>query len=115
MAAYLKLTGGYAATASGKVFVKGNEIDTPNHELQIARYKPKPAFRWNTGASMTYKFNPGLGLTFYTDYNQINSTIRYHFSDEIKESAELDQEFNNLIAKEKVNYITLGLRLTAYF
>lgn len=64
---------------------------------------------------MTYKFNPGLGLTFYTDYNQINSTIRYYFSDEIKESAELDQELNNLIAKEKINYITLGLRLTAYF
>ncbi|WP_232815812.1 phosphatase PAP2 family protein [Chryseobacterium capnotolerans] len=111
----LKLTGGYSATASGKVFVKGNEIDAPNHELQIARYKPKPAFRWNTGASITYKFNPGLGLTFYTDYNQINSTIRYHFSDEIKESAELDQELNNLIAKEKINYVTLGLRLTAYF
>ncbi|UKB79093.1 phosphatase PAP2 family protein [Chryseobacterium sp. MEBOG07] len=111
----LKLTGGYAATASGKVFVKGDDIDAPNHELQIARYKPKPAFRWNTGAAMTYKFNPGLGLTFYTDYNQINSTIRYHFSDEIKESAELDEELNNMIAKEKINYITLGLRLTAYF
>ncbi|PWN58253.1 phosphatase PAP2 family protein [Chryseobacterium viscerum] len=111
----LKLTGGYAATASGKVFVKGDDIDAPNHELQIARYKPKPAFRWNTGAAMTYKFNPGLGLTFYTDYNQINSTIRYHFSDEIKESAELDEELNNMIAKERINYITLGLRLTAYF
>ncbi|WP_426480888.1 hypothetical protein [Chryseobacterium sp. R2ACT005] len=97
----LKATGGYAATASGQVFVKGDNIDAPNHELQIARYKPKPAFRWNTGVSMTYKFNPGLGLTFYTDYNMINSTIRYHFSDEIKEGDELDQELNNLIAKEK--------------
>ncbi|WP_228414416.1 hypothetical protein [Chryseobacterium sp. CH21] len=111
----LKVTGGYAATASGKVFVKGSDIDAPNHELQIATYKPKPAFRWNTGTSMTYKFNPGLGLTFYTDYNQINSTIRYYFSDEIKESDELDQELNNMIAKEKISYITLGLRLTAYF
>ena len=111
----LKATAGYSATASGKVFVKGDGIDAPNHELQIARYKPRPAFRWNTGTSMTYKFNPGLGLTFYTDYNQINSTIRYSFSDDIKESAELDQELNHLIAKEKINYITLGLRLTAYF
>lgn len=111
----LKVTGGYAATASGKVFLKGNDIDAPNNELQIARYKPRPAFRWNTGASMTYKFNPGLGLTFYTDYNKINSTIQYSFSDEIKESEELDQELNNLIAKEKISYITLGLRLTAYF
>ncbi|PKF72403.1 phosphatase PAP2 family protein [Chryseobacterium sp. PMSZPI] len=111
----LKATAGYSATASGKVFVKGDNIDTPDHQLQIARYKPKPAFRWNTGASITYKFNPGLGLTLYSDYNQINSTIRYHFSDDIKESAELDQELNNLIAKEKINYITLGLRLTAYF
>ncbi|HCN48398.1 MAG TPA: PAP2 family protein [Chryseobacterium sp.] len=111
----LKATAGYSATASGKVFVKGDGIDTPTHELQIARYKPKPAFRWNTGASITYKFNPGLGLTLYSDYNQINSTIRYHFSDDIKESEELDQELNHMIAKEKINYVTLGLRLTAYF
>ncbi|MEJ5052504.1 phosphatase PAP2 family protein [Chryseobacterium culicis] len=111
----LKLIGGYAATASGKVFLKGDEIDAPNHELQIAKYKPKPAFRWNTGASMTYKFNPGVGLTFYTDYNQINSTITYQFSDDVKGSEELDQELNNMIAKEKISYITLGLRLTAYF
>ena len=111
----VKATAGYSATASGKVFVKGDEIDAPNHELQIAKYKPKPAFRWNTGASMTYKFNPGLGLTFYTDYTQINSTIRYHFSDDIKESAEMNEELNHLITKEKINYVTLGLRLTAYF
>lgn len=111
----LKATAGYSATASGKVFIKSDSIDTPTHELPIATYKPKPAFRWNAGASLTYKFNPGLGLTLYTDYNEIKSTIRYHFSDEIKESEELDEELNNITAKEKINYITLGLRLTAYF
>ncbi|MCJ7934581.1 MAG: phosphatase PAP2 family protein [Chryseobacterium sp.] len=111
----LKATAGYSATASGKVFIKSDSIDTPTHELQIARYKPKPAFRWNAGTSLTYKFNPGLGLTLYADYNQIKSSIRYHFSDEVKESDELDQELNRLIAKERINYITLGLRLTAYF
>lgn len=111
----LKATAGYSATASGKVFIKSDSIDNPNHQLEIARYKPKPAFRWNTGASITYKFNPGLGLTFYTDYNEIKSTIRYRFSDAIQENEELNEELNHLIAKEKINYVTLGLRLTAYF
>ncbi|MGE8433265.1 phosphatase PAP2 family protein [Chryseobacterium joostei] len=111
----LKATAGYSATASGKVFIKSDSIDSPNHQLEIARYKPKPAFRWNTGASITYKFNPGLGLTFYTDYNEIKSTIRYRFSDAIQENEELNEELNHLIAKEKINYVTLGLRLTAYF
>ena len=111
----LKATAGYSATASGKVFIKSDSIDSPSHQLEIARYKPKPAFRWNTGASITYKFNPGLGLTFYTDYNEIKSTIRYRFSDAIQENEELNEELNHLIAKEKINYITLGLRLTAYF
>lgn len=111
----LKATAGYSATASGKVFIKSDSIDTPTHELPIARYKPKPAFRWNAGTSLTYKFNPGIGLTLYADYNQIKSTIRYHFSDEIKENDELNEELNHVIAKERINYITLGLRLTAYF
>ncbi|MEG0928376.1 MULTISPECIES: phosphatase PAP2 family protein [Chryseobacterium] len=111
----LKATAGYSATASGKVFIKSDSIDGPNHQLEIARYKPKPAFRWNTGASITYKFNPGLGLTFYTDYNEIKSTIRYRFSDAVQENEELNEELNHMIAKEKINYFTLGLRLTAYF
>ncbi|AZA81973.1 PAP2 family protein [Chryseobacterium lactis] len=111
----LKATGGYSATSSGKVFIKSNDIDTPTHELQIARYKPKPAFRWSTGASLTYKFNPGLGITLYSDYNQIKSTIRYYFSDTLEDSEQLNQELNNLLTKERINYFTLGLRLTAYF
>ena len=98
-----------------KSILKGNDIDAPNNELQIARYKPRPAFRWNTGASMTYKFNPGLGLTFYTDYNKINSTIQYSFSDEIKESEELDQELNNLIAKEKNQLYYIRLKINCLF
>ncbi len=111
----LKATAGYSATASGKVFIKSDNIDLPNHELEIARYKPKPAFRWNAGTALTYKFNPGLGLTLYTDYNQIKSSIHYDFSDAIEENEDLNSEFNHLIAKEKINYFSLGLRLTAYF
>ncbi|WP_300685204.1 phosphatase PAP2 family protein [Chryseobacterium sp.] len=111
----LKATAGYSATASGKVFVKSDNVEAPNHELPIARYKPKPAFRWNTGAALTYKFNPELGLTLYSDYNQIKSSIRYHFSDSLEDNDELNNELNNLITKEKINYFTFGLRLTAYF
>ena len=111
----LKATAGYSATSSGKVFIKSDNIDTPTHELEIARYKPKPAFRWNTGASLTYKFNPGLGVTLYSDYNEIKSSIRYYFSDTIESSDDLNDQLNNMTAKEKINYFTLGLRLTAYF
>lgn len=115
----LKATAGYTATSSGKVYLKyssvGEDGQKVNTEEIIARYKPTPAFRWNTGAAFTYKLNRELGVTAYTNYNQIKSRIHYHFTDAIDDSEELNGEFNSFNVRERINYFTLGLRLTAFF
>lgn len=111
----LKATAGYSTPASGKVFVKSEHIGTPDNQLELASYKPSNAFRMNFGSALTYKFNPELGITAYAEYNQIKSTMNYHFSDIVKDDDEMNEVFNTSFAKEKIRYITIGLRLTAYF
>jgi len=49
------------------------------------------------------------------DYHLSNSNIHYTFSEEIKDDEELNEIFNDGSVKEKINYFTLGLKLTAYF
>lgn len=109
----LKATGGYSTGASGKIFIKHESIDTPNNEFEIADYKPTPNFRWGTGASLTYKLNSQIGITAYADYYGMNSKIDYTFNDILAD----DNMDDNLNAqeKEKMNYIGIGLKLTAYF
>lgn len=111
----LKSLAGYSSAASGKVFVKNEQIDLPNHEYQVANYKPSNSFRWTNGASITYKFNPGLGVSAYVDYHHSNSEIYYTFNEEIKDDEVLNEIFNDGGVKEKINYFTFGLKLTAYF
>lgn len=111
----LKTTAGYSSAASGKVIVKSELFDLPNNEFQVAEYKPSSSFRWNSGAALTYKFNPELGITFYADYNQTQSTITYHFNEILQNDDNLNDDLNDDSAKEKINYISLGLKLTAYF
>ncbi|ASK32810.1 phosphatidic acid phosphatase [Chryseobacterium sp. T16E-39] len=111
----LKATAGYSTPASGKIFVKSEHIDTPDNQLELASYKPSNAFRFNLGSALTYKFNPELGITAYAEYNQIKSTIHYHFSDIVTNDDEMNEVFNTSFSKEKIRYITIGLRLTAYF
>ena len=111
----LKTTGGYSSAASGKVLIKSTLLDTPNNELEVAEYHPSNSFRWTSGASLTYKLNPQLGLTAYADYAQTTSKITYKFAEIIKDDEELNQSFNDGFVKEKINFISLGLKLTAYF
>ncbi len=108
-----KATAGYTSGSSGKILIKNEIIDTPTHELEVADYKPSGSFRWNTGASMTYKLNDKIGITAYADYNSTSSTIHYNFN-EILADDNMDDNLN-YEAKEKMNYIGLGLKLTAYF
>ncbi|MBL1407492.1 phosphatase PAP2 family protein [Sphingobacterium faecale] len=115
----LKATGGYTATSSGKVFIKYKD-DGDNGQMidvqeEVARYKPKPAFRWNTGAAFTYKLNRELGITAYSNYNQIKSKIRYNFADGVEVDEHFNDGLNSFTVQEKINYFTLGLRLTAFF
>lgn len=111
----LKTTGGYTSASSGKVLVKSDLFDTPNNEVQIAEYKPSSSFRWNSGAALTYKFNPELGITAYADFTKTQSKISYKFSETIKDDEELSENYNDNSVRENINYVSLGLKLTAYF
>ncbi|MCU7617198.1 phosphatase PAP2 family protein [Chryseobacterium sp. PBS4-4] len=111
----LKATAGYSSPASGKVIVKSELFDLPNNEFQVAEYKPSSSFRWNSGAALTYKFNPELGITLYADYNQTQSTITYHFNEILQNDDDLSDDLNDDYAKEKINYVSIGLKLSAYF
>lgn len=104
---------GYSSGASGKIFIKSDLIDTPTNELEIADYKPSNGFRWGGGTTLTYKFNNRIGITAYADYHRMNSTVKYTFNDIIADD-DMDENLNAQ-AKEKMNYVGLGLKLTAFF
>lgn len=109
----LKAKLGYSIGASGKILLKDDFIDSPTNEFEIAEYKPTDSFRFNSGVSLTYKINNELGITLYSDYNASSSTINYKFN-EILADDEMDDNLN-ASAKEKMNYVGIGLKLTAYF
>lgn len=111
----LKTTVGFSTPANGKVLVKSEYIDLPNNEYEVASYQPSKSFRWTNGASATYKLNSNLGLTAYVDYHLSNSDIFYRFAEELKNDEEIGEFFNDDSVKEKINYFTLGLKLTAFF
>lgn len=111
----LKTTGGYSSGSKGKVFIKSSLIDTPTNELQVAEYLPSNSFRWTSGAALTYKLNPLLGITAYTDFTQTSSKITYKFDEIIRNDEDLNIDFNNDPVKEKINFISIGVKLTAYF
>jgi hypothetical protein len=110
----LKATAGYSSGASGKIFVKSEIFDLPTDEFQVAEYKPSSNFKWNTGAALTYKFNPELGVTLYGDYSQSQSRISYSFNDIIQNDQDMEDNLNDS-SHEKIKYISVGLKLTAYF
>lgn len=111
----LKATAGFSSGASGKVLVKSEIFDLPADEFQVAEYKPSSSFRWNSGAALTYKFNPELGVTLYADYNQTQSKITYHFNDILQNDQQMSESLNNDSTQEKISYIAVGLKLTAFF
>lgn len=111
----LKATAGYSSAASGKILIKDELFNLPNNEFEVAAYKPSNSFRWNSGAAFTYKFNNELGITFYADYNQTQSTITYQFNEILKNNSQLSYDLDDTTSKEKINFISLGLKLTAFF
>lgn len=111
----LKTTIGYSSPSSGKVLIKNELIDLPNNEYEVASYRPSKSIRWTNGVSATYKLNPNLGVSAYANYSLSDSEIFYSFAEELKNDEEIGEFFNNVSNKEKINYFTLGLKLTAFF
>ncbi len=111
----LKTTAGYSSGSNGKVFLESELIALPDNKFEVADYRPSSSFRWNSGASVTYKLNEKLGITAYADFTRTNSKITYTFNEILKDDEEMNMDFNDTYAKEKINYVSLGLKLTAYF
>lgn len=107
----LKSLAGYSSVANGFITVELDNKELYDGVLEVAEYRPSNSFRWTNGASVTYKFNQEIGLSAYVDYHISNSKIKYVFSDAIVDE---DDEMNSQV-KEKANYFTFGLKLTAFF
>lgn len=108
----LKATAGVSNPASGKIIIEGDIIDTPNNELEILSYTPTTSFRRNYGAAITYKFNPELGLTFFSEYSQINTKIKYEALNNLIDD---EDDIENITEREKIKFVTLGIKVTAFF
>lgn len=113
----LKANVGYSKAATGKIFAEFDDMDeSPTQQkLHLASYIPSNALRIGTGLDLTYKFCDELGITAYADYYRTSSKITYKFEEPVLDEIEMAQELNNASAQENISYLSLGLKLTAYF
>ncbi|WP_413513527.1 phosphatase PAP2 family protein [Myroides odoratus] len=107
---------GYSVAANGRVVLKINTTDesvTPEEqeEIVLASYKPKNAIQFTTGLALTYNFASNLGATIYSDFNHSQSRYTYHMNKDFIDS-DTPEVF---VERSPFNYMTLGIRLTAYF
>ncbi|OCW75256.1 phosphatase PAP2 family protein [Elizabethkingia anophelis] len=110
----LKATAGYSKAANGKVFLKDDDPAATQQYYRIATYRPSKSLMMGSGISLTYKITPQLGITAYNDFRFTNSKIKYHFSDIVDDDDNLNHDFD-VSSHEQISYMTLGLKLTAYF
>ncbi|WP_407481429.1 phosphatase PAP2 family protein [Elizabethkingia meningoseptica] len=110
----LKTTVGYSKAANGKVYLKDDDPTATQHYYNIASYRPSKSIMTSSGVSLTYKLTPQLGITAYSDFRFTKSKIQYHFSDIVEDDDKLNHDFN-FSSNENISYMTLGLKLTAYF
>ncbi len=112
----IKALGGYSIGADGNISLKGlsHEVHIPELEdgkVQLAEYKPANVFQFTGGLALTYNITDNLGLTAYSDFNHSQSKITYKINDIVLD--EDDIKVNTV--KHPLNYLSMGIRLTAYF
>lgn len=109
----LKAHYGYAIGSRGTISVKTDPPAGTDAQQEIAAYKPSNTSRFSTGGALTYKLNSRLGITGYADYHYSNPVFKYAFNERI---VEIEPEFSNRVRmRNNMDYVVLGLRLTAYF
>ncbi|WP_410879875.1 phosphatase PAP2 family protein [Myroides sp. DW712] len=104
---------GYSIAAQGHLKLK---YETPNlpeesQELIMASYKPKNAIQFIAGTALTYNFASNLGATLYADFNHSQMKYKYIVNPDFLDPGE-PEVFTD---RSPFNYMTLGIRLTAYF
>lgn len=113
----LKAGAGISGGAKGQVSVKVREEfddSIEEDEIPLLSYEPSSAFRLNGGAALTRMLGEELGITLYADYNYSKPDFAYYWIDDLDDSGNPVKEFAETLPN-KVEYLSLGLRLTAFF
>lgn len=101
--------------ARGKISYEFEKvIPQVGKKIDFLTYKPKGGFRISTGASITYKFNDELGATFFIDYHYTKPTTEMAIIEDDKIEWEEDM-VKRIVEKQRLDYFSTGLRLTAFF
>lgn len=105
---------GYSIAAQGHIKLKYDSPDTvldDREEFIMASYKPKNAIQFTAGTALTYNLASNLGATLYADFNHSQMKYKYTINPDF-----LDPEDPEVFTdRNPFNYMTLGIRLTAYF
>lgn len=107
---------GYSVAANGHINLKfeGPEDQLTPEEREgivMASYKPKNALQFTMGTALTYNFASNLGATFYADFNHSQMKYKYIVNPEFLDPGD-PEVFTD---RSPFNYMTVGIRLTAYF
>lgn len=112
-----KAGAGVTSGATGKISFRVDGIDNDNNilndEFELLTFRPATAFKLNGGLAVTYMLNSELGITAYSDYNYSNPNFTYTLAEDVSDPD--NPELNTNTEKNKLDYITAGLRLTAFF
>lgn len=115
--AQARIGAGVSFGASGKISFKVADFDDDNNiindEFALLTYKPDTAFKMNGGLSLTYMLNPELGITAYSDYHYSNPMFTFTFADNVTDAEPLN--IISVSERDRIDYFTAGLRLTAFF
>jgi len=114
-----KFGAGVALGATGKISFKYEDIDNDdnilNDEFDLLTYKPARTFKMNGGLALTRMLNTELGLTAYADYHHLKPVFTYTIAEDLEDPDPEPSAVQIFKEKNNMNYITAGLKLTAFF
>ena len=107
-----KVNAGLAFAAKGTVTPEPErDASGLDRELSLYTYEPRTAWIAGTGASVTYLFREGLGVTLYGDYHYSRPVVHLTFAD----PEHPDERIRTASDLRTFDYLSVGLRLTAFF
>ncbi|MEH6309177.1 phosphatase PAP2 family protein [Olivibacter sp. CPCC 100613] len=113
----VKFGAGIATGATGKISFKYEDDDDNflNDEIDLLTYKPARTFKMNGGLAFTRMLNSELGITVYADYHYLKPVFTYTIAEDFEDPDPEPSAVQTFKEKNNMNYITAGLKLTAFF
>ena len=103
---------GLAFAAKGTVTAEpAHDTRDLQRELSLYTYEPQTPWMGGVGASMTYKFRDELGVTLYTDYHYARPSVRITYTNPDRP----EEQIRSVSQVRTFDYLSAGLRLTAFF